>query len=131
MRHIPSFRELPHPREPDTGSAPEPSPALRGGLGALGCVRLRGWLIPDNAVTRCARSGTVASPKEKRMHRVNRLIGGVVGGVLLLGVGLSWGGPPNNDVTDAQGNTAGGTNALMNNTTGVDNTAFGYGALRF
>src|SRR5215470_2332765 len=77
------------------------------------------------------RRSMVTSHQEKRMHRVYRLAGGVAGLVLMLGVGLSWGGPPNNDVTDAQGNTAGGTNALMNNTTGVDNTAFGYGALRF
>ena len=43
------------------------------------------------------------------MHRNYRLAGGVMSLVLLLGVGLSWGGPPNNDVSDAMGNTAGDT----------------------
>jgi hypothetical protein len=43
----------------------------------------------------------------------------------------SWGaGPPNNDVSDSFGNTAGGTNALVNNTphdsaVGNGNTVFG------
>jgi hypothetical protein len=41
----------------------------------------------------------------------------------------SFAGPPNNDVSDAGRNTAGGTSALLNNTTGVDNTAFGFLAL--
>src|SRR5215471_19840674 len=76
-----------------------------------------------------ARRSMVASHKEKRMHRVSCLAGGVAGLVLLLGVGLSWGGPPNNDVSDAQGNTAGGTGALGAVTTGADNTAFGDAAL--
>jgi hypothetical protein len=47
----------------------------------------------------------------------------------MLSVGMSWGGPPNNDVSDALGNTAGGTNALVNNTTGRNNTANGAGVL--
>jgi len=52
------------------------------------------------------------------MHRVARL-------VLMLGVGLSWGQVPNPTMSDAQGNTAGGTGALGNVTTGIHNTAFG------
>src|SRR5262245_8244175 len=75
------------------------------------------------------RRSMVTSHQEKRMHRVYRLAGGVAGLVLMLGVGLSWGGPPNNDVSDAQGNTAGGTGALGAVTTGVGNTAFGDAAL--
>src|SRR5258708_1369288 len=52
--------------------------------------------------------------------------------VLALGGAASWGAPPpNNDVSDADGNTAGGTNALINNTTGKYNTATGSGALQF
>jgi hypothetical protein len=53
----------------------------------------------------------------------------VAGLVLMLGMGLSWGGPPNNDASDDAGNTAGGTNALFANTTGSNNTAFGLNAL--
>src|SRR5207249_2023369 len=75
------------------------------------------------------RSGMGASHEEQPMHRRYRLVGGVAGLVLLLGVGLSWGGPPNNDVSDAMGNTAGGTNALVSLTTGGTNTAFGFEAL--
>ncbi|MDD5266436.1 MAG: tail fiber domain-containing protein [Methylococcales bacterium] len=55
----------------------------------------------------------------------------VAGLTLALGVAPSWAGPPNNDVSDARGNTAGGTNALLNNTTGFANTGFGQNALNF
>src|SRR4051794_6819775 len=45
---------------------------------------------------------------------------------------LLWGAaPPNNDISDADGNTAGGTSALGSNETGSNNTAFGSGALQF
>jgi hypothetical protein len=54
---------------------------------------------------------------------------GIAGGILLLGSGLSWAGPPNPTASDANGNTAGGTSALINNTTGENNTAFGLAAL--
>ena len=37
--------------------------------------------------------------------------------------------PPNNDSSDASGNTAGGTSALSSLTTGFSNTAFGSTAL--
>jgi len=47
------------------------------------------------------------------MHRVHRLGLGTAGLMLVVWVGLSWGGPPNNDVSDNLGNTAGGTNALI------------------
>src|SRR6266581_1010443 len=59
---------------------------------------------------------------------------------LLLAVGLAtaagvapiWaGGPPNPTMSDATGDTAGGTNALFNLTTGVNNTACGASALVF
>jgi len=54
---------------------------------------------------------------------------GLVGLALLLGGGLSWAGPSNPTPSDKLGNTAGGSNALLNNTTGGYNTAFGDGAL--
>jgi hypothetical protein len=44
----------------------------------------------------------------------------------MLGAAPSFAGPPNNDVSDAGRNTAGGSGALFNNSTGVDNTAFGF-----
>ena len=57
------------------------------------------------------------------MHRVWGLVIVITGLVLMLGVTSSWGGPPNNDISDALANTAGGTGALVNNTSGTDNTA--------
>src|SRR6516165_9392644 len=54
---------------------------------------------------------------------------GIAGLILMLGGTLSWGAPPNNDESDALGNTAGGTGALQNNTTGSANTASGHAAL--
>src|SRR2546421_8606706 len=62
------------------------------------------------------------------MHRVCRLTGGVACLVLLLWGGLSWGEPSNPTPSDNLGNTAGGSNVLLDNT-GYDNTAFGIGAL--
>ena len=59
----------------------------------------------------------------------------VAGLVFTLAGASSWGaGPPNNDVSDSFGNTAGGTNALVNNTPtgnvrGTANTACGDNAL--
>jgi hypothetical protein len=47
----------------------------------------------------------------------------------MLGGATSWGAPPNNDPSDAEGNTADGTGALQNNTTGFSNTASGAYAL--
>ena len=46
----------------------------------------------------------------------------------MLGGAPSWGAPPNNDDSDAAGNTAGGTGALQH-TTGAYNTADGFFAL--
>jgi hypothetical protein len=63
------------------------------------------------------------------MNRVHRLVVGIAGVILLLWVGLSWGGPPNPTPSDPQGNTAGGFEALLHNTTGYFNTAFGARAL--
>ena len=54
---------------------------------------------------------------------------GIAGLVLLLGSRPAGAGPPNPTPSDTHGNTAGGTFALLNNTTGVYNTAFGQGAL--
>ena len=53
----------------------------------------------------------------------------LIGLVFILGGTPSWGAPPNNDESDALGNTAGGSGALQNNTTGAANTADGAGAL--
>jgi hypothetical protein len=47
----------------------------------------------------------------------------------MLGAAPAWAGPPNNDVSDAQRNTAGGEEALKDNTASTDNTAFGFLAL--
>ena len=49
--------------------------------------------------------------------------------LMLLGNELSWAGPPNPTASDALGNTAGGSNALLRNITGPGNTAFGFQAL--
>jgi len=60
---------------------------------------------------------------------MNRCWGNAVvlaGLILMLGGAPSWGAPPNNDVSDAAGNTAGGTGALFSNTQGFANTANGY-----
>jgi hypothetical protein len=48
---------------------------------------------------------------------------------LLLWSKPGWAGPPNPTPSDFQGNTAGGTNALSQNTPGSTNTAFGVNAL--
>ena len=55
---------------------------------------------------------------------------GIAGLILMLGGAPSWGAPPNNDVSDAAANTAGGTGALQNTTAGFYNTADGFGALQ-
>src|SRR5215510_5004108 len=49
--------------------------------------------------------------------------------ILMLGLGPSWGGPPNPTESDDQGNTAGGSFALESNEGGRFNTAFGDRAL--
>jgi trimeric autotransporter adhesin len=54
----------------------------------------------------------------------------LTGLILMLGGAPSWGAPPNNDASDAVGNTAGGTNALQNTTGGIFNTADGFFALQ-
>jgi len=57
---------------------------------------------------------------------------GIAGLVLMLWAGASWGQGTNPTNSDAGGNTAGGTNALVTNlnlTTGIANTAFGEFAL--
>jgi hypothetical protein len=63
------------------------------------------------------------------MNRVHRLVVGLAGVILLLWVGLSWGGPPPNNDFSLDGNTAGGTGALQKNSVGMFNTAFGARAL--
>ena len=63
------------------------------------------------------------------MNRVWGKAVGIAGLILMLGGTSSWGAPPNNDASDAVGNTAGGTAALANTTTGVFNTADGFAAL--
>ena len=80
--------------------------------------------------------GQAAMARSKRMRcAVSKLsksgiLGiGIAGLVLLLGSRPAGAGPPNPTPSDTHGNTAGGTFALLNNTTGVYNTAFGQGAL--
>jgi hypothetical protein len=53
---------------------------------------------------------------------------GIAGLVLLLGIGLSWAGPPNPTPSDSNYNTAGGSFTLLNNL-GSYNTGFGYDVL--
>ena len=53
----------------------------------------------------------------------------IAGLILMLGGAPSWGAPPNNDESDAARNTASGTGALQNTTTGFSNTAIGNEAL--
>jgi hypothetical protein len=60
------------------------------------------------------------------MHCVQSRMLGIVGLVLLLRVGTSWGGPPDLTSRDTLGNTAGGSGALYSNTIGAYNTASGY-----
>jgi len=68
----------------------------------------------------------------KEAISMTRLVGLLVTGlVLILGISPSWGEPPNPTGSDANGNTAGGTNALLNVTTGTVNTGFGSSALFF
>ena len=55
---------------------------------------------------------------------------GIAGLILMLGGTPSWGAPPNNDVSDAAGNTASGQGALVHTTTGGVNTASGAVRLR-
>jgi trimeric autotransporter adhesin len=67
-----------------------------------------------------------------RSKWVGRETGKLLGGVslvVLLGTGLSWAGPPNPTQSDNLANTAGGSGALLNNTTGTGNTGFGDSAL--
>src|SRR5262249_60680722 len=77
----------------------------------------------------CSDGHTLISPhKEDAMHhRLSRTLT-IIGLMVLLGGGLSWASPPNPTPSDAQGNTAGGTNALQNNTR-TNNTALGDNAL--
>ena len=63
------------------------------------------------------------------MNQVWRKAFGITGLILMLGGAPSWGAPPNNDDSDAAGNTAGGTGALFNTTIGSFNTADGFFAL--
>src|SRR5262249_14124878 len=72
---------------------------------------------------------TTTGEEGHMMHRKLHRTLGIMALVGLLGVSQSWGGPPNNDVSDALGNTAGGTGALSSITSGTNNTAFGSGAL--
>src|SRR5262245_52792008 len=62
------------------------------------------------------------------MHSISRLAIGIVS-LVLVEITLSWGEPPNNDVSDVRGNTASGSGALSHLTTGSDNTAVGSDAL--
>jgi hypothetical protein len=66
------------------------------------------------------------------MNSKQRITMVVAGLVFTLGGTVSWGGnakPTINDFSDANQNTAGGTNALQSNTSGEFNAAFGFQAL--
>src|SRR5215470_9359832 len=63
------------------------------------------------------------------MNQILRSLVIVVGLFFTLGGGVSRADPPPNNDISAQGNTAGGTEALALNTTGINNTAFGYRVL--
>src|SRR6516225_7089477 len=63
------------------------------------------------------------------MNQVWRKAFVMTGLILMLGDTPSWGAPPNNDESDAARNTASGTGALQNTTTGFSNTASGTEAL--
>jgi hypothetical protein len=54
------------------------------------------------------------------MYRVSGISIMVAGLWLMLGAGPGWAGPPDIVISDAKGNTAGGTGALFSNTTGHD-----------
>src|SRR5580704_19321427 len=62
------------------------------------------------------------------MRTSSRLAAVLSLGIALAVLPVSAGGPPNPTMSDATHSTAGGTNALFNNT-GLDNTAFGESAL--
>src|SRR6516165_8258544 len=63
------------------------------------------------------------------MNQVWKKASVLTGLILMLGGAPSWGAPPNNDESDAARNTASGTGALQNTTTGSSNTASGKEAL--
>src|SRR5215471_17053265 len=63
------------------------------------------------------------------MNQVWRKAFGITGLIFMLGGAPSWGAPPNNDESDAAGNTASGFYALSSNTIGRTNTASGVYAL--
>jgi hypothetical protein len=64
------------------------------------------------------------------MSSILQRTGTILGLVLVLWGGLSWGQlPSTNDTSDGQGNTGGGTGALGSNPTGGSNTAYGALAL--
>src|SRR5262245_29841018 len=73
----------------------------------------------------------LSSLKEVPMKRKVQRTVLVLSLVLLTASPATSEGPPNPTPSDAAGNTAGGTNALINNTTGFSNTAFGGDALHF
>src|SRR5262245_13123903 len=73
---------------------------------------------------------TLLIRKEHFMDRVLHRAVVVTTLVLTLGTTPGWGSPPNNDVSDWNWNTAGGSEALYSNSTGSSNTAFGGRALR-
>lgn len=60
---------------------------------------------------------------------MNRACALLIVSLLMLGARPSWGAPPNPTDSDANGNTAGVSFALLNVTTGNGNTGFGRGAL--
>src|SRR5262249_31637906 len=54
----------------------------------------------------------------------------VISLIFMFGTATGWGQPSDPTSSDVQGNTVGGTDALLFDTTGTDNTAFGVNALK-
>src|SRR5262249_606571 len=98
---------------------------------AGGTSRYSFWGLTSPAPLPYSPCGQIFTFREESMNRVLSSAIVVAGLVLTLSGVASWAvspPPPNNDVSDDNGNTAGGTDALKI-TTGVGNTAFGHAAL--
>src|SRR5918992_571388 len=87
--------------------------------------------MPSACSSDTATAGVCSGPhKEICMSSSLHRTGMLLGLVLVLWGGLSWGQlPPTNDTSDGRLNTGGGSDALASTTTGAANTAYGAFAL--